>query len=199
MAVLGLGHGPLRGEMSSPAAYGGRMSDEERRRRLREASYLYSSSREALIEHVFIAEVLQESWFGREQSVEVLRSEVDAGGYDVVSNAGALSAMYSSRPATLAARRHVRRSTCVSPTSRVVASSGSFTANEMITASTCRTCGSAGAQGNPYRSSAASSVEIHPRRRRVPGRGYSAAPRSRPSPRQGFWSSDCFGHPPPVV
>ena len=52
--------------------------DDERKLRLREASYLHSSSREALIEHVFVAEVLQEAWFAREQLVDVLRSEVDA-------------------------------------------------------------------------------------------------------------------------
>lgn len=67
------------------------MSDDaERRSRLRSASYLYSSSREALIEHIFIAEVLQESWFGREQTVDVLRSEVDASGYDVVLDCGSV-------------------------------------------------------------------------------------------------------------
>ncbi|MDQ3643205.1 MAG: hypothetical protein M3450_17500 [Actinomycetota bacterium] len=49
------------------------MSDDERRLRLREASYLHSSSREALIEHVFVAEVLREAWFAREQLVDVLR------------------------------------------------------------------------------------------------------------------------------
>ncbi len=49
------------------------LSDDERRLRLREASYLHSSSREALIEHVFVAEVLREAWFAREQLVDVLR------------------------------------------------------------------------------------------------------------------------------
>lgn len=37
-----------------------------------------------LVEHVFISEVLQEAWFGYGHTVEVLRSEVDASGYDVV-------------------------------------------------------------------------------------------------------------------
>lgn len=63
-------------------------NDEDRRLRLREASYLHSSSREALIEHVFVAEVLQEAWFAREQLVDVLRSEVDAAGYDIVFECG---------------------------------------------------------------------------------------------------------------
>lgn len=64
--------------------------DEDRRHRLREASFLHSSSREALIEHVFVAEVLQEAWFTREQCIDVLRSEVDAAGYDVVFECGGI-------------------------------------------------------------------------------------------------------------
>lgn len=39
---------------------------------------------EQLVEHVFISEVLQEVWYRFGQTVEVLRSEVDASGYDVV-------------------------------------------------------------------------------------------------------------------
>jgi hypothetical protein len=64
--------------------------DDERKLRLREASYLHSSSREALIEHVFVAEILQEAWFAREQLVDVLRSEVDAAGYDIVFECGSI-------------------------------------------------------------------------------------------------------------
>jgi hypothetical protein len=64
--------------------------DPERRQRLREASYLHSSSREALIEHVFVAEVLQEAWFVREKLVDVLRPEVDAAGYDLVLECGTI-------------------------------------------------------------------------------------------------------------
>lgn len=43
-----------------------------------------SSFYERLVEHVFISEVLQEVWFGFGRTMEVLRSEVDASGYDVV-------------------------------------------------------------------------------------------------------------------
>ncbi len=46
--------------------------------------YLKSSFYEQLVEHVFISEVLQEVWFRFRKTVEVLRSEVDASGYDVV-------------------------------------------------------------------------------------------------------------------
>lgn len=45
---------------------------------------LMSSFYEQLVEHVFISEVLQEAWYGFGQAVEVLRSEIDASGYDVV-------------------------------------------------------------------------------------------------------------------
>lgn len=47
-------------------------------------SYLKSTFCEQLVEHVFIAEVLQEAWYRFGKTVEVLRSEVDASGYDVV-------------------------------------------------------------------------------------------------------------------
>jgi hypothetical protein len=39
---------------------------------------------EQLIEHAFISEILQEAYFGCGHVVEVLRSEVDAYGYDLV-------------------------------------------------------------------------------------------------------------------
>ncbi|WP_164103729.1 hypothetical protein [Candidatus Laterigemmans baculatus] len=48
------------------------------------AAYLKSSFYEQLVEHAFISEVLQEVWFGHGETVEVLRSEVDSAGYDVV-------------------------------------------------------------------------------------------------------------------
>ncbi|WP_435018575.1 hypothetical protein TA3x_000554 [Tundrisphaera sp. TA3] len=47
-------------------------------------SYLKSSFIESLVEHVFISEVLQEVFYAFGETVEVLRSEVDASGYDVV-------------------------------------------------------------------------------------------------------------------
>ena len=49
-----------------------------------EDTYRKSSFYEQLVEHVFISEVLQEVWFHFGMTVEVLRSEVDASGYDVV-------------------------------------------------------------------------------------------------------------------
>jgi len=48
------------------------------------ADYRVSSFREKLLEHVFVSELLQEAWLGHDQTVEVLRSEVDASGYDLV-------------------------------------------------------------------------------------------------------------------
>lgn len=49
-----------------------------------EDMYLKSSFYEQRVEHVFISEVLQEVWFRFGKTVEVLRSEVDTSGYDVV-------------------------------------------------------------------------------------------------------------------
>ena len=56
----------------------------EKEMRLNQSSSLRSRDRENLVEHVFIAEILQESWFVREQPIEILRSEVDVYGYDLV-------------------------------------------------------------------------------------------------------------------
>lgn len=49
-----------------------------------------SHYRENLLEHVFIAELLQECAFVRHQAVEVLRAEVDDGGYDLVLQMGGI-------------------------------------------------------------------------------------------------------------
>jgi hypothetical protein len=44
----------------------------------------YSTFFEQMIGHVFIAELLQEAWYGFHERVEVLKAEVDSYGYDVV-------------------------------------------------------------------------------------------------------------------
>lgn len=49
-----------------------------------EDMYLKSSFYEQLVEHVFISEILQEVYFRFGKVVEVLRSEVDASGFDIV-------------------------------------------------------------------------------------------------------------------
>jgi hypothetical protein len=54
---------------------------------LKRVGYEESRTVEKLMEHIFLAEVLQECWFQRRQIVEVLRAEVDAAGYDVVLEA----------------------------------------------------------------------------------------------------------------
>jgi hypothetical protein len=48
------------------------------------SDYTESSFREKLLEHVFVSELLQEAWLNRHETVEVLRSEVDSSGYDLV-------------------------------------------------------------------------------------------------------------------
>jgi hypothetical protein len=48
------------------------------------ADYLFSSYRERLIEHLFVGEILRVLWLAGVPQVEVLRSEVDGTGYDVV-------------------------------------------------------------------------------------------------------------------
>ena len=48
------------------------------------ARYLKSNFYEQLVEHAFISELLQEAWFRYGKTVEVLRSEIDSSGYDLL-------------------------------------------------------------------------------------------------------------------
>lgn len=49
-----------------------------------EDTFRKSTFFEQLVEHVFISEILQESYYGSGMTVEVLRAEIDASGYDLV-------------------------------------------------------------------------------------------------------------------
>lgn len=49
-----------------------------------EADFRFSSYRERVLEHQLVGEILRDLWMRRAYAVEVLRSEVDAAGYDVV-------------------------------------------------------------------------------------------------------------------
>jgi hypothetical protein len=51
-------------------------------------AYLHSVLRERIVEHVFTGEVLRSLWRRGVTDVEVLRSEFDAGGYDLVMARG---------------------------------------------------------------------------------------------------------------
>src|SRR6266849_860096 len=46
--------------------------------------YIHSTLREGLVEHVFVGDALRRLWHHGVMDVEVLRSEFDAGGYDLV-------------------------------------------------------------------------------------------------------------------
>jgi hypothetical protein len=46
--------------------------------------YLHSTLRERIVEHVFVGDALRWLWVHDVTNVEVLRSEFDAGGYDLV-------------------------------------------------------------------------------------------------------------------
>lgn len=46
--------------------------------------YLNSSLREKILEHLFVGEVLKKLWSKGVRNMEVLKAEVDSGGYDVV-------------------------------------------------------------------------------------------------------------------
>jgi hypothetical protein len=45
-----------------------------------------SSYREQLVEYLFLSELLQDAWLRRAQRIDVLRSDVDAAGYDLVAS-----------------------------------------------------------------------------------------------------------------
>src|ERR1700730_13816480 len=50
--------------------------------------YRHSSLRERIIEHIFVGDALRELWRDGFTDVEVLRSEFDAHGYDLVMSRG---------------------------------------------------------------------------------------------------------------
>jgi hypothetical protein len=50
--------------------------------------YIHSSLRERIVEHVFVGDALRRLWQLGVTDVEVLRSEFDAGGYDLVMGHG---------------------------------------------------------------------------------------------------------------
>ena len=53
--------------------------------------YIHSVLRERIVEHVFVGEVLRRLWQRGITDVEVLRSEFDAGGYDLVMSRGKIT------------------------------------------------------------------------------------------------------------
>lgn len=55
------------------------------------AHYLRSTLRERVVEHVFVGEALRRLWQRGITGVEVLRSEFDAGGYDLVMSYKAIT------------------------------------------------------------------------------------------------------------
>src|SRR5436190_23886027 len=54
------------------------------------AHYRHASLRERIIEHVFVGDALRELWKDGISDVEILRSEFDAHGYDLVMSRGAI-------------------------------------------------------------------------------------------------------------
>lgn len=73
-------------------------------------TYLLSSFFEQLVEHAFVSEILQEVYYGRGQVVEVLRSEVDSYGYDLILECNGVMRhvqLKTSRPDARAANQKV--------------------------------------------------------------------------------------------
>jgi hypothetical protein len=62
-----------------------------------EAHYVESSARENLIEHVFLGELLRGLWRMNVRDLEVLRPEVDSGGYDLARSAACPTKIFQDR------------------------------------------------------------------------------------------------------
>ncbi|MHC1945980.1 hypothetical protein IF803_16480 [Bradyrhizobium sp. UFLA06-06] len=75
------------------------------------AHYQHSSLRERIVEHVFVGDALRELWKLGIRDVEILRSEFDAYGYDIVMSYGAVvrhvqfKASTSKKPGTISIAR----------------------------------------------------------------------------------------------
>lgn len=83
----------------------------------------HSSFREKLLEHVFISELLQEAWLKQGRKLEVLRSEVDDCGYDLVLMSGPVVRqvqLKSSRSTSSTSEQTVSLSLCERPGGCVV-------------------------------------------------------------------------------
>ena len=86
-------------------------------------AFLKSTFYEQFVEHVFISEVLQEVWYYYGKTVEVLRSEVDASGYDVVFECNGVLRhvqLKTSRHGSKTARQKVNRALESKPSGCIV-------------------------------------------------------------------------------
>ncbi len=66
--------------------------------------FIYSSYREMLLEHLFIGEVMSAMWKQSLRRVEMLKSQVDNGGYDVVLAEGPITRYIQLKSAFVSAR-----------------------------------------------------------------------------------------------
>ena len=88
-----------------------------------EDAFRKSTFFEQLVEHVFISEILQESYYGSGMTVEVLRSEIDASGYDLVLERNGVMRhvqLKTSRTQSLAAVQKVHIALAMKPSGCVV-------------------------------------------------------------------------------
>lgn len=68
------------------------------------AGYRHSSYREKIIEHAFVSEVLRRLWAKGVRNAEILKPEVDGGGYDIVLRAGRITRHVQLKSLTVGAR-----------------------------------------------------------------------------------------------
>ena len=87
------------------------------------ADYRESNFREKMLEHVFVSELLQEAWFRYGMTIEVLHSEVDSAGYDLVLEFGGVIRhvqLKSSRADAKTARQTINMALAQKPSGCVV-------------------------------------------------------------------------------
>ncbi|SHK52435.1 hypothetical protein [Hymenobacter psychrotolerans] len=87
------------------------------------AESLQSTFHEQVVEHLFIAELLQEAWLRFNRVVEVMRSEVDAYGYDLVLECQGIVRhvqLKTSRQDAATSRQKVGVALCTKPSGCVV-------------------------------------------------------------------------------
>lgn len=84
---------------------------------------LHSSYREALLEHLFAGEVMRYLWLGGIHRIEVLRPQVDDGGYDLVLEANGVTRhvqLKSSHRGSSTAQVNVNLRLCEKPSGCIV-------------------------------------------------------------------------------
>ncbi len=115
------------------------LSEFKHEARLGVAGYQKSTVRENMLDHAFISEALQEAWFVRERPIQVMRSEVDAYGYDLAMRCGGVTRWIQLKSSTATRRQTVTRTLLELPRGmRDLSAARSFVSRESSGSDLCR-------------------------------------------------------------